>query len=170
MRKQKKKKCLKSIDRMELRKRIGWLFVTLFVTVIAHAQESKVQVIDKVVAVVGKNIILQSDVESQYVQYRMQGSIEGSSDAMHCAILEELMFQKLLLNQAEMDSLNVTDSEVEMEMNRRISDLLGRAGSQEKLESIFNKTMSEIKEELRRLVREKSLQDQVRAEIGRAHV
>ena len=150
---------------MELRKRIGWLFVTLFVTVIAHAQESKVQVIDKVVAVVGKNIILQSDVESQYVQYRMQGSIEGSSDAMHCAILEELMFQKLLLNQAEMDSLNVTDSEVEMEMNRRISDLLGRAGSQEKLESIFNKTMSEIKEELRRLVREKSLQDQVRADI-----
>ena len=129
------------------------------------AQEPKLQVVDKVVAVVGKNIILQSDVENQYVQYRMQGNYEGNASAMRCAILEELMFQKLMLNQAEMDSLNVTDGEVDMELNRRISDLIGRAGSQEKLESIFNKTMSEIKEELRRLVREKSLQDQVRADI-----
>jgi len=131
----------------------------------AVAQEPKVQVIDKVVAVVGKNIILQSDVESQYLQYRMQGSIEGSSKEMHCAILEELMFQKLMLNQAEMDSLTVTDSEVDTEMSRRITELIGRAGSQEKLESIFNKTMSQIKDELRRLVKEKSLQDQVRANL-----
>ena len=129
------------------------------------AQQSKVQVIDKVVAVVGKNIILQSDVESQYLQYRMQGSIEGSSKDMHCAILEELLFQKLMLNQAEMDSLTVSDGEVDAELSRRISDLIGRAGSQEKLESIFNKSMSEIKDELRRLVREKSLQDQVRANL-----
>ena len=150
---------------MVMRKRIVLLFVMMAVTVAAVAQAPKVQVVDKVVAVVGKNIILQSDIESQYVQYRMQGNYEGSSSAMRCAILEELMFQKLMLNQAEMDSLNVTDNEVEMEMNRRISDLLGRAGSQEKLESIFNKTMSEIKDELRRLVKEKCLQDQVRADI-----
>lgn len=129
------------------------------------AQEPKIQVIDKVVAVVGKNIILQSDVESQYLQYRMQGNIEGNSKDMHCAILEELMFQKLMLNQAEMDSLTVSDGEVDAELSRRISDLVGRAGSQEKLESIFNKTMSQIKEELRRLVKEKSLQDQVRASL-----
>ena len=123
------------------------------------------QVVDKVVAVVGKNIILQSDIESQYLQYRMQGNYEGSGSAMRCAILEELMFQKLMLNQAEMDSLNVTDSEVDAELSRRISELMGRYGSQEKLESIFNKTMSEIKDELRRLVKEKNLQDQVRADI-----
>lgn len=129
----------------------------------AAAQESKVQVIDKVVAVVGKNIILLSDVENQYLQYRMQGDIQGSSKDMHCAIIEELLFQKLMLNQAEMDSLTVSDSEVDAELSRRISELIGRAGSQEKLESIFNKTMAEIKDELRRLVKEKSLQDQVRA-------
>lgn len=129
------------------------------------AQVSQTQVIDKVVAVVGKNIILQSDVESQYVQYRMQGSIEGSSKDMHCAILEELMFQKLMLNQAEMDSLTVTDAEVDAELNRRISELLAHYGSQEKLESIFNKSMSQVKDELRRLVKEKNLQDQVRANV-----
>jgi peptidyl-prolyl cis-trans isomerase SurA len=147
-------------------KRISLLFVAALGMVSATvAQESKVQVIDKVVAVVGKNIILQSDVESQYLQYRMQGSIEGSSKDMHCAILEELMFQKLMLNQAEMDSLTVSDGEVDAELSRRISELVGRAGSQEKLESIFNKSMSQIKDELRRLVKEKSLQDQVRADL-----
>ena len=165
MKKQKKKKCLKSINGMIIRKRIVLLYAVLALTLTVHAQESKLQVVDKVVAVVGKNIILQSDVENQYVQYRMQGSYEGSGSAMRCAILEELMFQKLMLNQAEMDSLNVTDSEVETEMNRRISGLIGQAGSQEKLEQLFNKSMSEIKDELRRLVREKSLQDQVRAGI-----
>ena len=148
-----------------MRKRITLLFVTLAMAAAVSAQESKLQVVDKVVAVVGKNIILQSDIENQYIQYRLQGSYEGSGSAMRCAILEELMFQKLMLNQAEMDSLNVTDSEVEMELNRRITDLIGRAGSQEKLEKIFNKSMSDIKEELRRLVKEKSLQDQVRANI-----
>lgn len=150
---------------MYMWKRIVLLSAVLAMVAGLSAQEPKVQVVDKVVAVVGKNIILQSDVESQYVQYRMQGVYDGSSAAVRCAILEELMFQKLLLNQAEMDSLNVTDNEVEMEMNRRISDLIGRAGSQEKLEAIFNKSMSEIKDELRRLVKEKSLQDQVRANI-----
>lgn len=150
---------------MVMRKRIVLLYAVLVLTTVAMAQESKVQVIDKVVAVVGKNIILQSDIENQYIQYRMQGTYEGSGSAMRCAILEELMFQKLMLNQAEMDSLNVTDSEVEAELSRRISSLIGQAGSQEKLEQLFNKSMSEIKEELRRLVKEKSLQDQVRAGI-----
>ena len=142
------------------------LSVAMFALVMGSiAQEPSVQVIDRVVAVVGRNIILQSDVESQYQQYRMQGSIQGSSQDLHCAILEELLFQKLMLNQAEMDSLTVTDAEVEAELTRRISDLVGRAGSQERLESIFNKTMTQIKDELRRLVREKSLQDQVRSNI-----
>ncbi len=137
-------------------------FVAILTAVGAYAQENKVQVVDKVVAVVGKNIILQSDVESQYAQYRMDGSIQGSAEGIRCAILEELLFQKLMLNQAEMDSLSVTDSEVEAELSRRIAELIGRAGSQEKLESIFNKTMSEIKDELRRMVKERMLQDQVR--------
>jgi len=146
-------------------KRISFFAIALLITVSAVAQTGKTQVVDKVVAVIGKNIILQSDVENQYIQYRMQGSIEGSASAMRCAILEELLFQKLMLNQAEMDSLTVTDAEVDAELSRRISELIGRAGSQEKLESIFNKSMSEIKEELRRLVKEKSLQDKVRADI-----
>lgn len=156
---------MKFINVDAMMKRFSLLVIAMMAVMGGFAQGGKVQVVDKVVAVVGKNIILQSDVESQYVQYRMQGVAEGNASAMRCAILEELLFQKLMLNQAEMDSLTVTDAEVDAELNRRISELIGRAGSQEKLESIFNRTMNEIKEELRRVVKERMLQEQVRAGI-----
>ena len=146
-------------------KRIHVFALLMLCTTLAYAQERKVQVVDKVAAVVGKNIILQSDVENQYIQYRMQGGPEGAGSTVRCEILEDLLFQKLMLNQAEMDSLQVTDDEVENELSRRISELVGKVGSQEKLESYFNKTMSEIKDELRRIVKDRMLQDQVRADI-----
>lgn len=142
------------------------LFVAMaLIATLSYAQDRSVQAIDKVVAVVGKNIILQSDVESQYLQYRMQGGPEGTGSSLRCEILEDLLFQKLMLNQAEMDSLEVTDDEVEKELSRRISELVSQVGSQEKLESYFNKKMTEIKDELRRVVKDRTLQDQVRADI-----
>ena len=146
-------------------KRIHLFILVLLSAATLHAQDRPVQVIDKVVAVVGKNIILQSDVENQYIQYRMQGGPEGTGTSVRCGLLEDLLFQKLMLNQAEMDSLTVTDEEVENELSRRISDLVGQVGSQEKLESYFNKTMSEIKDELRRVVKDRMLQEQVQRGI-----
>ena len=145
--------------------RIQFVIVAMLLAAVGYAQDQKVQTIDKVVAVVGKNIILQSDVENQYLQYRMQVGADGTGKEVRCGILEDLLFQKLMLNQAEMDSLEVTDDQVDAELSRRISELVGQVGSQEKLESYFNKTMSEIKEELRPLVKDKLLQEQVRADI-----
>ena len=129
------------------------------------AQNREPQVVDKVVAVVGKNIILQSDVENQYMQYRLQGGAQGSSRTLHCEILEDLLFQKLMLNQAEMDSVTVSDDNVEAEMNRRISYFISQMGSQEKLEAYFNRTLPEIKDELRRAVKDQMLEEEVRRGI-----
>lgn len=120
------------------------------------------QVIDKVVAVVGKNVILQSEIENQYLQYGIQGGAQGNASSLRCQILEDLLFQKLMLNQAEMDSVTVTDEQVETEMNRRINYFVSQIGSQEKVEQYFGKTMSEIKDELRRSVKDQMLQEQVR--------
>ena len=91
----------------------------VFITMPSKAQES--QVIDRVVAVVGQNIILQSDIESRYFQYRLQGGIKGDAQSIRCEILEDLMFQKLMLNQAEMDSIVVTDEQVENEVSLLIN-------------------------------------------------
>ena len=129
------------------------------------AQNGKPVTIDKVAAVVGKNVILQSDIEVQYLQYRMQGGVTGTARSLQCQILEDMMFQKLLVNQAEMDSIQVSDEQVESEISRRIDMLVARTGSKENLETYFGKTMSEIKEELRQPVQDHLLQEQVQNDI-----
>ena len=137
-------------------------FITICVSTI-YAQNA--QVIDKVVAVVGKNIIMQSDIEEQYMQYRLQGGIKGSASSIRCEILEDLLFRKLMLNQAELDSIEVTDTQVEAEMDYRIRYYLSQLGSQEKVEKYFNKTMSEIKDELRTIIKDQKMIEEVQRKI-----
>lgn len=148
---------------MKLR-RIFALFV--FVILCASnvcAQQS--QVIDKIVAVVGKNIIMQSDIEEQYMQYRLQGGMKGSASSIRCEILEDMLFRKLMLNQAELDSIEVTDEQVEQEMEYRIRYFVNQLGSQEKLEKYYNKTMKEIRDELRTMIKDQKLIDEVQRKI-----
>ncbi len=133
-------------------------------TLSVMAQNRQPQVVDKVVAVVGQNIILQSEIENQYMQYRLNG-LSGSAQAIRCQILEDLLLQKLMLNQAEMDSITVTDDQVEAEMNERMRYFIARMGSQEKLEEYFNKTISEIKDEVRRSMKDDLLQRRVQTSI-----
>jgi len=125
----------------------------------AEAQQK--QVIDQVAAVVGKNVILQSDIENQYIQYRLQRGISGSAETIRCRILEDLLFQKLMLNQAEIDSVEVTDNQIDQEMERRLRYFINELGSQEKLEAYYNKSLNEIKSELRRLVKDQMLVQEV---------
>ncbi len=129
------------------------------------AQNREPQVVDKVVAVVGKNIILQSDIENQYIQYRLQGMAEGTGKEVRARILEDLLLQKLMLNQAEMDSITVTDEQVEMQMEQKLRYFIARIGSQEKMEEQFGKSMSEIKDEVRDAVKDQMLQEQVQMKI-----
>ncbi len=129
------------------------------------AQNRQPQVVDKVVAVVGKNVILQSDIENQYIQYRLQGMAEGTGKEVRARILEDLLLQKLMLNQAEMDSITVTDEQVESQMDQRIRYFVSRLGSQEKMEEQFGKSMSEIKDEVRQAVKDQMLQEQVQTKI-----
>ena len=144
----------------------NWIIITLMLLALPMmAQNREPQVIDKVVAVVGKNIILQSDIENQYIQYRMQGMTEGTGQEVRGRILEDLLLQKLMLNQAEMDSITVTDDDVERQMDQKLHYFISRFGSQEKMEAQFGKTLSEIKDELRKAQKDQMLQEQVQAKI-----
>lgn len=112
------------------------------------------KIIDQVIAVIGANIVLESEVEAQYMQYKMEtGNSSGSAD-IKCSLLETMLYQKLLLNQAELDSVEVSDSQVEAEMDRRLRHYISMIGSPEKFEEFYQKTILEFKEELREQVRE----------------
>ena len=152
--------------------KLVWLFIAALSIFSLKAQEetsikdlNQNQVLDQVVAVVGKNIILKSDIETQYLQFRMQGYIEGSSTTIKCDILKDLIFQKLLLNQADVDSIVVGESTVDQELERRFRYFITQFGSKEKLEEYYNKTVDEFKEEMRDVVQNQLVQQNVQAEI-----
>lgn len=125
---------------------------------------SQEKLIDEVVGVVGGNVILLSDIETQYLQLKAQGSILGGSQ-LRCQILESLLYQKLLLNQAELDSVEISDSRVESAMDARLRYFINQFGSQEKLEEFYQKSVLEIKEEMRELVRNEMKISEVQQKI-----
>ena len=139
------------------------LVLTTISLVSVKAQQP--QVIDQIAALVGRNMVLQSDIENQYINYRMQRDIKGSASDVKCSILEDMLFQKLLVAQAEVDSIVVEDAQVNSELDRRIGTFINQFGSQEKLEQYYNKSITEIKSELFNVIKEQLLAQQVQQQI-----
>jgi peptidyl-prolyl cis-trans isomerase SurA len=128
-----------------------------------NLQAQSPKVIDEVVAVVGDKKILFSDIEQQYLQLKEQG--EKVDDNTRCMILEQLLMQKLLMNQAEVDSIEVSDNEIENELDSRMNYYINIFGTQEKLEQYYNKSVIEIKKDLRQNIREMVLAKKMRSKI-----
>ncbi|GAB4452982.1 MAG: peptidylprolyl isomerase [Bacteroidia bacterium] len=116
----------------------------LIYTIFLYLQLSAQTLLDKVVAIVGKHPILLSQVEAAYRE-----KISEDSSATKCQVLEELMFQKLLLIQADKDSVTVTDNEVDAEIGRRLAYYINMFGSQEKFEEFYGKKVNVFKDEVR---------------------
>jgi len=135
---------------------------TTFFLLFVYNLSSQPYLIDKIVGVVGKNQILFSEVEEQYLQMEAQGIKPLPSK---CEVFEELLAQKLLVNQAEVDSLVVDELNVEMEMNDRIKYFINQIGTEQKLIEYFGKSILEIKEDMRESVRDQMLMQMMRQEI-----
>lgn len=119
-------------------------------------------VVDKIVGIVGKNHIMYSEVEEQYMQIKAQGRKQELSK---CEVFEDLLSQKLLTNQAGIDSLEIDPVTVEMELNDRIKYFKAQIGSEEKLIEYFGKSILEIKEDMRNAVRDQMLMQMMQREI-----
>jgi len=129
------------------------LSLALFIGLATFAQQPTGELVEGVTAVVGRNIILKSEVEEQYNAYKRQ-AIPGS-EISKCEIFEELLFQKLLVHHAEIDSVIVGDDEVDGQMDQRIQSMVGQMGGDpRKLEEYYNKSILEIKEEMRPLMKD----------------
>jgi len=109
-------------------------------------------IIDQVAATVGNRIILKSDIETQYQQYIAQGNYPDST--LKCRILDHLLFTRLLLHQAILDSVEVSDAEVKDKLDRNLDYYIQQIGSQEKLEAFYGKSVPEIRDEYEPLIRE----------------
>lgn len=105
------------------------------------------RVVDKVAATVGSNIILQSEIEREYAQFLAQGN--AADPSMKCYVLQQQLTQKLLAQQAIIDSIEVSESEVDDNINSRLRYMSSQAGGQERLESFLNRSLLQYKEEMR---------------------
>lgn len=142
-------------------------FIILFAMMLLFSNRISAQeiVVDRIIAVVGKNMILESDVEAQYLQMKMQGEIEGSASETKCMILQKMLRDDLLLNQAELDSVEVSEGDVDRNLDQRLRYFISQFGSQEKLEEYYGKSIIEIKEEFREMVKNYMLTEQVESNI-----
>ncbi|MFO0322911.1 MAG: peptidylprolyl isomerase [Bacteroidota bacterium] len=112
---------------------------------------AQTQILDKVIAIVGKNPLLLSEVETALLQKKDNSENNFNK---RCHTFEDLLFQKLLLSQADRDSINVEDKEVDAELDRRINYYVSMLGSEEKFEEFYGKRVSLFKDELRDDVRD----------------
>jgi peptidyl-prolyl cis-trans isomerase SurA len=150
----------KFADRMVL------LFATvMFVSVVA-AQPAGM-LIDRVVAVVGREAIYHSDLVQRMEQARAQGAPADLAAA--CGELEDLLYEKLLLEQARIDSVVVEEAQVNGELDRRIRYFASQLGGEKKLEEFYGKSVAEIKADFRKQVEEQllvqSMQQKITADV-----
>ena len=140
-------------------KKIILIFLLCFTIQLNHSQE----IIDQVVAIVGENPILYSEIQGQKLQLLQQG-MELDAD-MDCYLIDEFMVQQLLIHQAEIDSIEVTEDMVKVELNQRIQYFSAQVGGTEALEEFYGKSIEEIKEEFFEQIEDKMKAQKMQQDI-----
>ncbi|WP_219224094.1 peptidylprolyl isomerase [Pedobacter antarcticus] len=135
-------------------KKVLWLASgLLFLFFNAQAQiKPQSKSVDKVVAVLGSDVILLSELNQQYVMYLNSGN--PVDEKVKCYILQQMLVQHLLKQQADIDSVMVDDKQVDDELDRRMRYQIQRAGGQDKLEEFLNRSVLQYKDELRPDIRD----------------
>jgi peptidyl-prolyl cis-trans isomerase SurA len=147
-----------------MNKKVLFLFVSFVLLCLIIVPANAQQVVDKIVAVVGNRPILLSDIEEQKEQARQQG-IKVDKE-LECQILEELLFEKLLIHQAEIDSLEVTEQEVNYELEQRINYFASQMKNGiTDLEKFYGKSIQEIKEEFFNQIEDRMKSERMRQTI-----
>lgn len=119
--------------------------------------------LEGIAATVGDEIVLLSQVEQQYAYLKQMG--EADDGGLYCEVLEQFIMQNLLVARAKLDSLKVTDEEVERELQRRINLLTAQLGSIEAIQTIYGKPLPILKQDLREEVRAQLLAEMMRQKI-----
>ena len=132
----------------------------------AYAQRYNGGLIDKIVAVVGGEMVSLADIESQVQMMRAQGL--SSDRNMRCEILEQMLESKLFLMQARVDSLTINSDMVENQLSSRIDEYRTYFGGDEGLEEYFNKPLYRLREEWRQQLEDMSLTQQEQSNIAAA--
>ena len=143
------------------------ILFSLFFTQQAIAQESSVsgQVLDKIVAKVDNNILLESDVQKTFLEAVAQ-SQQGMTPPSRCDVFETLLINKLMVAKAEIDSVIVTEAEVMLQADNRFNMVLQQIGGDENtLLQVYGKTAEQLKNEIYDVMKEQLTVQRMRDKI-----
>jgi len=139
------------------------VLVLIFHSFILNGQNKPI-LVDEVIAVVGKNAIFKSDIDASVTQLQMQGAPVDFSTS--CYVLQERLFEKLLVHKAEVDSVEVSDQEIDDAINRRMEYMLMRlGGSDDEFLKYYGKSVLQFKKEIRPTVADNILGQKVKNKI-----
>ncbi|MEZ4883481.1 MAG: peptidylprolyl isomerase [Chitinophagales bacterium] len=143
----------------------NWIIFFVFSLFLSSAfvQAQEKILVDEIIAVVGDKIVLKSNIEEQYWAAINQGM---EDDGLRCQILDQLLLEKMFVTHAEIDSLEVSEEEVESEIDRRMDYFLGLfGGDEQKFEDYYDKTVLQMKEEFRDDVKDLLLAQRMQGKV-----
>jgi len=124
------------------------------------------KLVESVAAIVGNEVIYLSDLEGTVADLRRSGK-KGSVDKMRCDVFNEMLVSKLFIDQARIDSIEVTDDVIEGDLNMRMNDAIRQAGSEQALEAYFKKSMIEIRRDIKKTMLEQEVVREVQGTIAK---
>ena len=149
---------------MKYIKALKFYFLFLILqTNLVYSQTNEGVVVDEIIGRVDDYIVLRSELESTYLEILSRG--ERISGNTKCAVLKDLVTNKLLVAKAEIDSVIVEDGQVDQELNSRMALIINQIGSEEEIERYYNKTIAEFKKELFDDIKEQLVVRKMRQEI-----
>ncbi len=121
-------------------------------------------ILEKVVARVGSEEIFYSEVQELYGYALAQNPDYDAS--LQCNIIDQLISSKLLIDQAKIDSIFITDEELEPQVDRRLEYILSQMGGDEQVFlEYYGKTPLEQREEMKEPMREKMIQERIQGQL-----
>ena len=114
--------------------------------------------LDRIVALVNDQMILESDINF----YKLKTT---DTNSVSCKVLYRLILDKLLYSKAIKDSIIVNDEEIDGELENRLQYFINVFGTQEKFEKYYNKTLSELKVDFREDLKQQMLADRAKGKL-----
>lgn len=114
--------------------------------------------LDRIAAIVGDEIIMQSDVDGQlYYMLQYDKTIDVNDKTAKKKILESMIDQLLMVNKAKLDSIQVPDEEVNQRMELHLQSEVQRFGSEKRVEQVYGMSLPRIKNDIKEKIKQNLL-------------
>jgi peptidyl-prolyl cis-trans isomerase SurA len=122
--------------------------------------------VESVAAIVGNEVIYLSDIENTITDLRRNGN-KTPMDELTCTVFQQMLVSKLFMDQARIDSITVSDDQVEGDLNMKMNDAIRTAGSEQALVTYFKKSMLEIRRDIKKNLLEQQVVGEVQSKISK---